>query len=201
MYDHLQVSEIIYSNTLGVKANLLQWLMPWLDMNQRELILELTGLSFFSTIVFRYGYYIHAYHISRICINCNPALNGMKHHELRQWPARSLGSSACVWSLSISCIIEGLKILRDSGVSFFLWRNPIFEIWKTIQNRNLENKPDWALTQIFFCFCFIFPWFPRRGVAEPWGGPDRRELLGELVRCSEVASEPLFFPLVCWFLT
>ena len=23
---------------------------------------------------------------------------------------------------------------------------------------------------------------PRRGVAEPWGGPDRRELLGELVR-------------------
>ena len=23
-------------------------------------------------------------------------------------------------------------------------------------------------------------------MAEPWGGPDRRELLGELVRCSEV---------------
>ena len=23
----------------------------------------------------------------------------------------------------------------------------------------------------------------RRGVAEPWGGPDRRELLGELAAC------------------
>lgn len=49
-----------------------------------------------------------------------------------------------------------------------------------------KTIPYWALTKIFFCFCFIFPWFPRRGVAEPWGGPDRRELLGELVWCSEV---------------
>lgn len=61
MYDHLQVSEIIYSNTLaraGVKANLLQWLMPWLDMNQREVILELNSFSFCSKIVFRYEYAI-----------------------------------------------------------------------------------------------------------------------------------------------
>ena len=28
----------------------------------------------------------------------------------------------------------------------------------------------------------------RRGVAEPWGGPDRRELLGELVRHAEPPS-------------
>lgn len=55
MYDHLQVSDIIYSNTLaraGVKANLLQWLMPWLDMNQRALILELKGFPFFPKLYF-----------------------------------------------------------------------------------------------------------------------------------------------------
>lgn len=32
-------------------------------------------------------------------------------------------------------------------------------------------------------------------MAEPWGGPDRRELLGELVRCSEVDFCPNIFPL------
>ena len=26
---------------------------------------------------------VHAYHISRICVNYNPALNGMNHHEQR----------------------------------------------------------------------------------------------------------------------
>ena len=35
--------------------------------------------------------------------------------------------------------------------------------------------------------------FSRRGVAEPWGGPDRRELLGELVACHEGS---LIFPVM-----
>ena len=86
-----------------------------------------------------------------------------------------------------SCIIERLEILGDSGVFFCeeilfskFWKPKCYttEIWKT--------RFYWALTTIFFCICFIFPWFPRRGVAEPWGGPDRRELLGELVWCSGV---------------
>ena len=111
----------------------------------------------------------------------------MKHHELRQWPARSLGSSACVWSLGIAASLKGWKSFEIPDF-FYVKKSyfPHLEMKTMLHNRNLENKPDSALTQIFFCFCFIFPWFPRRGVAEPWGGPDRRELLGELVRCSEV---------------
>lgn len=82
-----------------------------------------------------------------------------------------------------SCIIERLEILGDSGVFFFfLWRNPIFQIWKWKQCYTTEIWKTiffWALTTIFFLFLFYFSMISKercgRALGRTWSkGASRR---------------------------
>ena len=99
-----------------------------------------------------------------------------------------------------SCIIERLEILRDSGV-FFVKKSyfPHLEMKTMLHNRNLENKPDWALTK-FFLFSMISKERCGRALGWTWSkGASRRVgqmLRGLTFRCVATStSEPLFFPL------